>query len=161
MVILALARMFHDADTAQHSQRALIARMSVLALPIALIAIQPDLGTAILITLIVLTVGFLSMPSVWPMVYVTLGGLLAVPALWETMHDYQKNRILAFIDPSVDRRGTAGTRDSRSSRSAAGSCSARASARARRTSSTSCPSTGPTSRSPSGPRSGASSARCS
>nr|HEX4317053.1 rod shape-determining protein RodA [Kofleriaceae bacterium] len=105
MVILALARMFHDAETGQSSQRALLARLSILLIPIALIAIQPDLGTAILITLIVLTVGFLSMPSVWPMVYVTLGGLLAVPVLWETMHDYQKNRILAFIDPSVDPTG--------------------------------------------------------
>ena len=105
MVILALARMFHDAETGQYSQRALLLRLSVLLVPIGLIAIQPDLGTAILITLIVLTVGFLSMSSVWPMVYVSLGGLLAIPILWETMHDYQKNRILAFIDPSVDPTG--------------------------------------------------------
>ena len=33
------------------------------------------------------------------------GGLLAIPILWEKMHDYQKNRILAFIDPSVDPTG--------------------------------------------------------
>ena len=114
-------------------------------------------------TLIVLTVGFLAMPNVWPMVYVTLAGLLAIPILWETMHDYQKNRILAFIDCSVAirREQRAGTRSSRSSRSAPARSRARASSRARRTSSTSCPSTGPTSRTRCGPRSGASSARCS
>ena len=61
------------------------------------------------------------MPSVWPMVHVTLAGLLAIPILWETMHDYQKNRILAFLDSELaTRRATAGTRSSRSSRSARG-----------------------------------------
>jgi rod shape determining protein RodA len=55
--------------------------------------------------LIVLTVGFLVMQSVWPMVHVTLAGLLAIPILWETMQPYQKNRILAFIDPSSDPTG--------------------------------------------------------
>ena len=54
-----------------------------------------------LLTLIVLTVGFLAMPNVWPMVYITTAGLLAIPVLWEKMHDYQKNRILAFVDCSV------------------------------------------------------------
>ena len=70
-----------------------------------IVAIQPDLGTAILLSLIVLTVGFLAMPSVWPMVYLTLGGLLGIPILWETMQNYQKNRILAFLDPSSDPTG--------------------------------------------------------
>ena len=74
-----------------------------------------------------LTVGFLAMPNVWPMVYVTLAGLLAIPILWEKMHDYQKNRILAFLDPQrrSDRR-TAGTPSSRSSRSAPARSGARA-----------------------------------
>jgi rod shape determining protein RodA len=42
---------------------------------------------------------------VWPMVHVTLGALLTIPIFWETMHDYQKNRILAFLDPSSDPTG--------------------------------------------------------
>jgi len=101
MTILVLARVFQDGETAQISTRETMLRLAVLAVPIGLVAIQPDLGTAILLTLIVLTVGFLAMPSVWPMVYVTLGGLLAIPVLWESMHDYQKNRILGFIDCNV------------------------------------------------------------
>jgi rod shape determining protein RodA len=105
VVIVVLARIFADAETGGYSQRGMIARMALLAAPIGLIAIQPDLGTAVLISLIVLTVGFLAMPSVWPMVHITLGGLLAIPVVWETMHDYQKNRILAFLDPSVDPTG--------------------------------------------------------
>ncbi|MBA3819109.1 MAG: rod shape-determining protein RodA [Deltaproteobacteria bacterium] len=105
MVIIALARMFQDGELTRYTPNALFLRLAVLAIPVGLIATQPDLGTATLLTLICLTVGFLAMPSVWPMVYVTLTGLLAIPILWETMHDYQKNRILAFIDPSADPTG--------------------------------------------------------
>ena len=105
MVIIALARMFQDGELARYSPESLGMRLLILALPIGLIATQPDLGTAILLTLVILTVGFLAMPSVWPMVHVTLAGLLAIPILWEQMHDYQKNRILAFLDPSSDPTG--------------------------------------------------------
>jgi rod shape determining protein RodA len=105
VVIVVLARIFADGETGTRTQGGLLARMALLIVPIGLIAIQPDLGTSVLIGLIVLTVGFLAMPSVWPMVHVTLGGLLSIPIVWETMHDYQKNRILAFLDPSVDPTG--------------------------------------------------------
>jgi rod shape determining protein RodA len=83
----------------------LAAKGLALALPVGLIAIQPDLGSAVLLGLIIVTVGFLVMQSVWPMVHLTLGALLSIPILWETMHDYQKNRILAFLDPSSDPTG--------------------------------------------------------
>jgi rod shape determining protein RodA len=101
MIILALARVFGDSDASRYSPRSLAIRLGVFLLPIVLIAIQPDLGTAVLLTLIVLTVGFLAMPNVWPMVYITTAGLLAIPILWEKMHGYQKDRILAFVDCSV------------------------------------------------------------
>ena len=105
MVILALARMFQDGDLARYSFEQLALRVVAIVVPIGLIAVQPDLGTAVLLGLVVLSVGFLALPSVWPMVHVTLGALLAVPILWETMHDYQKNRILAFLDPGADPTG--------------------------------------------------------
>jgi len=105
MVILALARMFQDNELSRYSLEQLAVRLVAIVAPIGLIAIQPDLGTAVLLGLVALTVGFLALPSVWPMVHVTLGGLLTIPILWETMHDYQKNRILAFLDPSSDPTG--------------------------------------------------------
>ncbi len=105
MVILTLARIFQDGELSRYTPGQIAARGIALVIPIGLIGVQPDLGTAVLMGLIVLTVGFLVMQSVWPMVYVTLAGLLAIPILWETMHDYQKNRILAFLDPSSDPTG--------------------------------------------------------
>jgi rod shape determining protein RodA len=101
MVILVLARVFRDAEPATYAPRRLLGLLAILGVPIVLIAIQPDLGTATLLGLIVLTVGFLVMPSVWPMVHVTIAGLLAIPILWETMHDYQQKRIVGFIDCGI------------------------------------------------------------
>lgn len=98
MMILVLARMFQDAELERYTPKTLLVRLAIVALPIGFVAIQPDLGTAVLITLMVLSVGFLAMPNVWPVVHVTLAGLLAIPILWESMHEYQKNRILGFID---------------------------------------------------------------
>jgi rod shape determining protein RodA len=101
MMILVLARVFADGQEHNYTPRMLALRLGVFLVPIVLVASQPDLGTAVLLTLIVLTVGYLAMPNVWPMVYITTAGLLAIPILWEKMHDYQKNRILAFVDCSV------------------------------------------------------------
>ena len=101
MVILVLARVFAHGEATHYTPRVLGLRLAALVLPMMVIAMQPDLGTAILLFLIVLTVGFLAMPSVWPMVYTTLGGLLLIPIVWDKLHDYQKNRILGFIDCNV------------------------------------------------------------
>ena len=98
MVILVLARVFAHGEQSHYTPRMLGMRLVALVLPMMLIAMQPDLGTAVLLFLIVLTVGFLAMPTVWPMVYMTTAALLAVPILWEKLHDYQKDRILGFID---------------------------------------------------------------
>ena len=98
MMILVLGRLFQDTEATSYTPKVLIGRLAAIGVPIVLIAMQPDLGTATLITLIVISTAFLAMPSVWPVVHVTLAGLLAIPLLWETMHDYQKNRILGFID---------------------------------------------------------------
>ncbi|MGE5184508.1 MAG: FtsW/RodA/SpoVE family cell cycle protein [Acidobacteriota bacterium] len=101
MVIPVLARLFRDAEPASYAPAYFAPRLAVLLVPIGLIAVQPDLGTAVLLTLIVLTVGFLAMPIVWPMVYTTAGLLLAIPILWEKLHTYQKDRLLSFIDCNV------------------------------------------------------------
>ena len=105
MVILVLARMFQDNEIERYRARDLMLRLAALFVPIIFIALQPDLGTSTLVALIILTVGYMAFPNVWPMVHITLAGLLFIPILWETMHDYQKNRVLAFIDPSADPRG--------------------------------------------------------
>ncbi len=101
-VILVLAQLIQETRAAKMSVAGLIPRIAGVMVPVLLIAAQPDLGTATLLTLIMLTVGFLAARDLWPMVYTLFLMFLAIPVLWETMHDYQKTRVLAFLDPSDD-----------------------------------------------------------
>ncbi len=79
--------------------------MLIILLPVALIAEQPDLGTALLVAasgLIVLVMGGLSLAYV-------LGGVAvlgaAVPVGWHFMHEYQRQRVLTLLDPQSDALG--------------------------------------------------------
>ncbi|MBK9031255.1 MAG: rod shape-determining protein RodA [Myxococcales bacterium] len=105
-VILVLARLVADGTGTKPHWMSLLPKLALLCAPVLLIAIQPDLGTATLTTLIMLSVGFLVLRDLWPMVYTLFGMFLAVPVLWESMHQYQKDRVLAFLDPTADSTGS-------------------------------------------------------
>jgi rod shape determining protein RodA len=79
--------------------------LGVSFVPAALIARQPDLGSALNILLIV--VGMLLFQGLRPAVFKTLAVLVPIcaPLGWFFLHDYQKQRILTFLDPGVDPRG--------------------------------------------------------
>ena len=74
-------------------------------LPAGMIAIQPDLGTAILIVLSGAVVIFLAGLG-WRYI-IAIAGLAgaAMPALWLVMHDYQRKRVLTLLDPESDPLG--------------------------------------------------------
>jgi len=74
--------------------------------PTLLIFKQPDLGTAILVATSGALVLFLAGMS-WRLI-LAVGVLAAAmaPALWYLMRDYQRQRVLTFIDPSTDPLGT-------------------------------------------------------
>jgi len=79
--------------------------LALIAVPAALIAKQPDLGTAILVASSGLFVLFLSGIS-WRLIlgFASLAAL-AAPAAWYLMHDYQRQRVLTFLDPETDPLG--------------------------------------------------------
>jgi rod shape determining protein RodA len=80
--------------------------LALIAAPVAMIALQPDLGTAILIALTGITVIFLAgigMRYVIAAVPLSAG---AIFVLWNFyMHDYQKQRVLTLLDPEKDPLG--------------------------------------------------------
>ena len=78
----------------------------ILALPAVLIARQPDLGTALLVGVSGAFALFLSGLQ-WRVIFGLAGaGIAAAPALWFVMHDYQKQRVLTFLDPESDPLGS-------------------------------------------------------
>ncbi|RPJ47523.1 MAG: rod shape-determining protein RodA [Betaproteobacteria bacterium] len=78
----------------------------MLAFPVALIARQPDLGTALLITASGCYVIFLAGLSWRVIATLAVVGLGSLPFLWSALHDYQRQRILTLLDPTGDPLGT-------------------------------------------------------
>ncbi len=77
----------------------------LVGVPVAMIALQPDLGTAILIALTGVTVIFLAGISLRFIAVAATLGLAALPLLWYSMHDYQKQRVLTLFNPEQDPLG--------------------------------------------------------
>lgn len=78
----------------------------MLMFPAALIARQPDLGTALLITASGCYVIFLAGLSWRVIATLFVAGLASLPFLWSMLHDYQRQRIMTLLDPSGDPLGT-------------------------------------------------------
>lgn len=78
----------------------------LLVLPVTLIARQPDLGTSVLVAAAGLVVLFLAGLS-WKLIFACFALIMAaLPGLWWVMQDYQKNRVLTFLNPERDPLGT-------------------------------------------------------
>ncbi|MFZ5670183.1 MAG: rod shape-determining protein RodA [Pseudomonadota bacterium] len=106
-IVLALARFYHgmSADSARLSWWLLIPAVLIGA-PTLLVAKQPDLGTAILIAATGLAIMMLAGLS-WRIV---IAGVVAAaaalpPFILFVLHDYQRQRILTFLNPESDPRG--------------------------------------------------------
>ena len=85
----------------------LIIAFFLLAIPTVLIALQPDLGTAILVATSGFIAIFLAGLSFWWIGTGVLLGATALPIMWNyVLHDYQKQRVLTFLNPESDPLGS-------------------------------------------------------
>jgi rod shape determining protein RodA len=106
-IILALAR-FYDMLPAGEIRRwnAIWPPMLMILAPVALVALQPDLGTALMIVAGGLTIMFLAgLPL---RLFIAGAGALALAAplaFFFVLHDYQRKRVLIFMDPESDPLG--------------------------------------------------------
>jgi rod shape determining protein RodA len=107
-IILVLAR-FYDTLPAPMtaSWRGLVPAGVLIGIPAGLVILQPDLGTALAICFGGAVIMFLAgLPLRW-FVGAGLLALAAIPAAFFTLlHDYQRNRVLTFLDPESDPLGT-------------------------------------------------------
>ncbi len=77
----------------------------LLLLPVAFIAKQPDLGTALLVSAAGFYVLFLGGLSWRVLIGLAVAGAASLPLLWSMLHDYQRQRVLTLLDPSQDPLG--------------------------------------------------------
>lgn len=77
----------------------------LMAIPTALVFLQPDLGTALVFVGILVGMLFLSGASIGWMGLLTGAAVVAAPIVVQSLHDYQRQRLFCFLDPSADPQG--------------------------------------------------------
>ncbi len=104
MMIVAVAKYINDTPALEgRTFRHLLLPVALAGLPMLLIAAQPDLGTALIIALIFVTIMLTARLKLRTLGAIVAMGLLAAAPVWEyALRDYQRNRILAFINPALD-----------------------------------------------------------
>ncbi len=102
-LVMVLARYYHDLPAhAVKFLKSLVIPAGLIAVPVILVALQPDLGTATKSMVAAVAVLFAAGVPMW--LFLTAGGigLTCLPILWAAMHDYQRNRVLIFLNPESD-----------------------------------------------------------
>lgn len=105
-IVLALARYYHSLPSEKVFKLSSLAIPAVITLvPVTLIVMQPDLGTSVMIVMIAAVMVFIAGAPWW----LFAGGLglaaAIIPTAFHFLHDYQKKRVLTFLNPESDPLG--------------------------------------------------------
>ena len=105
-VILVLARYYHGLSREQAARLVYsVPPLLVILAPVALVMVQPDLGTAIMVLLGGGAVLFVAGVRIWMFITATVAAVASLPIAWSVMHEYQRKRVLTFLDPDRDPLG--------------------------------------------------------
>jgi rod shape determining protein RodA len=107
-IVLTLAYFFDNLPPAMTRHwRVLLPLSALVGVPTLLVIIQPDLGTGLSVAAGAAVVIFLAgLPLRWFIGAGLAGAALAPVAFFTLLHDYQRNRVLVFLDPESDMLGT-------------------------------------------------------
>ncbi len=106
-IVLVLARFFGDLPFGLvPTWRALLPAGALIGFPMALVLLQPDLGTALAIAFGGVVVMFLAgLPLIWFIGAGAAAAVIAPLAFFFGLHDYQRKRVFTFLDPESDPLG--------------------------------------------------------
>lgn len=105
-LVLALSRYFHGlVEEKINKVRYLLLPMLMTLIPMGLVLKQPDLGTAVVLLLIGVTMMFIAGVRLIMFGFGVLSVGISLPFVWRLLRDYQKNRIYTFLDPDSDPLG--------------------------------------------------------
>jgi rod shape determining protein RodA len=105
-VIITLASYYSkNAYTRGFTLRQLFTPVILVLIPFVLIVRQPDLGTALLVVLIAGSMTVFVKIERRSFLYLVATGTVTIPLVWFFLKDYQKQRILTFLNPDRDPLG--------------------------------------------------------
>lgn len=106
-VILALSRYFDDHKSNEsYTLKELFIPFLIVLVPFVLILRQPDLGTALILMIIFASMVFFIGMNWKSFAVVLTGSLMLIPIGWHFLKDYQKDRLITFLNPENDPLGT-------------------------------------------------------
>jgi rod shape determining protein RodA len=106
LLVIALARWFHRASLERVGNPLfLIPPLIAIAIPVGLVLKQPNLGNAVIMLVVGGAVFFAAGVRWWKFVGVIGVAVVAAPIVYDRLHDYQRQRILTFLDPESDPLG--------------------------------------------------------
>jgi len=105
IIIIILARMLADYRDKLHSLLNLVLFLLPAAVPMVLIFLQPDLGTALVYIVIVLGMLYMGGVPLRNLFILIGGGLALVPVFWKQLLPYQQTRLVIFLNPDLDPLG--------------------------------------------------------
>jgi len=106
-VIMALARYYQyiKTDEADHITK-LIVPIAIIIIPFVMVIKQPDLGTALFILLVSISILWLAGLNIKVFTFGTIAILLLAPLSISFLKPYQKQRIMTFLNPESDPTGS-------------------------------------------------------
>jgi len=105
-MIVSLATMLEDRVGKLNNLHELLPVAAYVGLPFLLVLKQPDLGTSLVFMAIFLGMVFVSGINLRLLGGLFAAGVAMLPLLWHFLKDYQKMRIMVFMDPNVDPLGS-------------------------------------------------------
>ena len=106
VLALVLAKFFGENRRGQVTRSDLLVAVAITAIPLFIIARQPDLGTAVTLLPVAFGVAYVAGMPMRIFGILALTGLLVAPIAWKfALEDYQKERISTFLAPEQDARG--------------------------------------------------------
>jgi rod shape determining protein RodA len=105
-LVLALGRWLMGRTKAEVNHPfVIVPALLMILVPVGLVAHQPDLGTALLLFAGGGAILFLAGLSWWYIAAAGGAGVAAVPVVWRVLKDYQRDRVLTFLNPDRDPMG--------------------------------------------------------
>ena len=104
-IILLLAKFFTDFPNNSKNILYNLIAICLVLIPGFLIINQPDLGTGSMLILLGFAIIFLNGLSWNVILSITLISLISIPIIWQNLFEYQKYRILVFLNPELDTLG--------------------------------------------------------
>ena len=101
-VIISVAKIIDKYKSTINQPLVLLKILLFAGLPIGLIAVQPDFGTAVVFVFFLFVMLFAADLKFKYFRYAIMLGFISLPILWFSLKDYQRKRVLNFLDPEHD-----------------------------------------------------------